>query len=221
MLIDIEVNKRIIRINAAQKIDARLSWNKKRRLFGDLSNELKLKTIPYDPETNLRIRDVTLSQQIERYSEEIIRAPILTIIDWYSSKLKPVHQPGYATLGYRKKLLDKNAAKGATGSIGEGVAGLIMQRCYHARFLCRPQNEMPDIIMAGPKPNCLNTYLVESKAHTKKSDKTPNNGEIGHLIGLTASSSQYDIRPVIGVFMITYIETPRFFKTFITQIEVD
>jgi hypothetical protein len=159
-----------------------------------------------------------LRRMISKYSEQLIYQPLNEIRFWFEYSSGVFLEPGYPPLFYAKnrgKILSPN--KSAAAAVGEGIAGLLMQRLYQCRKLARPNHDYPDIVMeAGSK-----TYLVESKASIDTNESHLRGAldeEIFRLAAFTSTCAQLDTRPVGALLVGTLVVSESRYRSLVSEI---
>lgn len=154
-----------------------------------------------------------------KYSEQLVYSALTELQYWFSYSSGAFLEPGYPPLFYsrsKKHVISPN--KSAIAGIGEGIAGLIMQRLYHCRKLSRPVQDYPDIVMEGNGK----TYLVESKATTDSIQEVRRilDEELHRMAAYVSVCKELDTRPVVGVLVGTALINESQYHSCITEVEI-
>jgi hypothetical protein len=154
---------------------------------------------------------------VSKFSERVIYRPLDDIRYWDWTRKGLNLEPGYPPFYYSstKNGLPVNAT--AVGGLGEGVAGLLAQRIYHARKITRPYLDYPDAVMESS----VVVYLVEAKATTVENDtviRATIQAELVAMAQLMVSCGVLNLRPVKGLVVGTRIIDPLNYRSFITEL---
>lgn len=167
----------------------------------------------------MTIASSTLAIMIRKYSEQLVCQPIEEINFWFDYRSGLFLEPGYPPLYYlrQKKKLQPNVS--VVAALGEGVAGLVMQRVYLARKLARPIKDYPDIVMMEGNV----AYLVEAKATTVSPSDVQNtlDKELLRMCSYASACRTLDKSSTpCGVLVGTALSGRNQYQTYITEIIV-
>ena len=130
--------------------------------------EGELKPIPYLPSRTLSFSSVTLTNRIRKFSEQFVgdaEQELSRYLRHLSGRPLAVDYPDLLYFG-DKSGSDYYFNKSVAAAIGEGMAGLIVQKLFGHIPKARPLGLSPDIIMEHPVTGEI--ALVEAKALLKK-----------------------------------------------------
>ena len=194
--------------------------NSREKLSNQFQSQINSKSYQYRHKASLQIHEDTLKRMVVKYSEQLVYRPLEEIQYWFAYSSGAFIEPGYPPLFYSRDENKKvSPNKSAVAAIGEGIAGFLAQRLYGCRKLARPNHDYPDIVMEGSGK----TYLVESKATLASSSsdiKKVVADELIRMAAYTASCTQLDPRPVIGMLVGTVLESEAHYQCYITKVTV-
>jgi hypothetical protein len=136
--------------------------------------EGELKPIPYPWSKTLSFSSVTLTNRIRKFSEQFVGDAELELSRYLrhlSGRPLAVDYPDLLYFG-DKSGSDYYFNKSVAAAIGEGMAGLIVQKLFGHIPKARPLGLSPDIIMEHPVTGEI--ALVEAKALLKKKGRSIN-----------------------------------------------
>lgn len=218
MDIEIELHHREIHLSRNEQALARAAL-KRKIMKNEFQARLAMKVTPYSSRGHIRVLTSTLGRMIEKYSEQLLCQPLEEMTFWFDYRSGSFLAPGYAPLYYKgTNSKDRPSPnKSVIGGIGEGVAGLVMQRLYKAIRLARPIHDYPDAVMfVGDK-----TYLTEAKATTQSVESIHSiiNGELVDMILYASACRELDAsRTVVGTLIGTALLANDKYKTYITEV---
>ncbi|MBD2057820.1 hypothetical protein H6F88_17645 [Oculatella sp. FACHB-28] len=218
MTIQITLEQRQFRLSPTERSLAKASGSRD-AVRHRLQSQLYSRQIPYNPADSVSIEEYSLEWMVRKYSEQLIYQPLEEMQYWFTYSSGVFLEPGYPPLFYSRTAKQSvSANKSAVAGVGEGIAGYLMQQCYRAHKLARPNHDYPDIVMEGNG----NTYLVESKA-TASSPREIQKVLKKELVDMaihTATCAGLDTRPVIGVLMGTALVDESHYHCCITEVRV-
>lgn len=229
MEISIDIQIRSIHLSTKQQGLATAAYTRN-ALRPEFSSQISEVKYPWKHPINLSIQETTLKKMIVKYSEQSVYRPLEEIKYWFAYSSGAFIEPGYPPLFYSK---DKNKPIApnisAVASIGEGVAGFIVQRLYKCRKLARPNHDFPDIVMENN--DCTKTYLVESKAtisskvnsdpfEVKEKIKDRVDDELPRIAAYASSCLMLDNRPVVGILVGTALLRETHYFCYIAEVNL-
>jgi hypothetical protein len=215
-MITIEIHRRSLRLSKFEQNLATGAYT--REALRDEFLQLISRKSQYGNTLNIQVHETVLERMMVKYSEQLVYQPLNEIRYWYAYSSGAFIEPGYPPLFYiRKKNKSLSPNKSAVAAIGEGVAGLLAQRLYKCRKLARPNHDFPDAVMESDGT----TYLLEAKATLDSYDSGILNiieADLPRMVAFTASCTELDNRPVLGLFVGANVISESFFKCFITEV---
>lgn len=178
---------------------------------------------------SLQVDEATLRWSIHRYSEQLVHDAI-DQVKFFLSLQRPFYfEPGFAPLYYfthKSGAQGVSVSKSAVSAVSEGVGAVILQRLMHARILCRPYHDFPDVIGTdapfGSQINRSRLYLLEAKGTCMRSVAEMRQtlaAELFRLAAYTAAAQNLDPdRAMVGVLLGVVIHHPERFHALLTEV---
>jgi hypothetical protein len=219
MVIAISVHRRQIQLSNEGKSLAQTAASRK-LLKDQFKAYLAQNSSPYTLAQTLTLSPAALKMMVRKYSEQLVYQPIEEMRFWFNYSSGVFLEPGYPPLYYNRRSTQQGMTPNTTavGAIGEGVAGFLSQRLYHARKLARPNYDYPDIVMA--EGNSI--YLVEAKATTISPEQIQQviNEELGRLcVYVSGCANLAPGSNIIGALIGTALVNDNTYSTYITEVQ--
>lgn len=221
MDIEIELHSRQIDLSTSEQSLAQAASSRK-VMRDQFQSQLAGKATSYSPAGVLKVSSSVLKVMVQKYSEQLVYKPFEELAFWFSYYSGVFLDPGYPPLFYYSRSGPKQkplANKSAVAALGEGVAGLAMQRTHHSRKLARPIHDYPDIVMVKDRT----LYLVEAKATTESAGKIQQilEDEIVRMSVYTSACASLEPSNTLrGVLIGTALIENNRYQTYITEVTV-
>lgn len=220
MDIEIELHHREIHLSEQEQVLARAA-SKRKPMKDDFHSRLSGKPVAYSSRGSIRVLASTLDRMVRKYSEQLLCQPLEEMSFWFDYRSGSFLAPGYPPLYYRgTSSRDRPSPnKSVVGGIGEGVAGLVMQRLYRAVKLARPIHDYPDVVMYTSDK----IFLTEAKATTKSINRIKSvvDDEIVGMVLYASACKELDTsREVAGTLIGTALLEDNHYQTYITEVVV-
>ncbi|MDV3348831.1 hypothetical protein QGP82_09035 [Leptothoe sp. LEGE 181152] len=220
MDIEISLYRRQIQLSVSEQSIVQAASSRK-AMRDHFQTRLANKATAYSSIGTLQISPSTLKVMVRKYSEQLVYKPLEELGFWFGYYSGIFLEPGYPSLYYSRRTSKQNLSpnKSAVAAIGEGIAGLVMQRSYRARKLARPIQDYPDIVMVADRK----TYLVEAKATTKSVEAVQQvlEAELVRISVYSSACEALDVSNTVrGILIGTALTANNFYQTYITEVLV-
>lgn len=220
MTISISLWRRQFQLSPLEQSLAQTAASRK-QIKDQFNLQLASHAVTYSSAPTISVAPSTLGAMIRRYSEQLVYRPLEEMRFWFTYSSGIFLEPGYPPLYYSRTSSNQSVApnKSAIASIGEGVAGLLAQRLYHARKLARPIHDYPDLVMAHERT----IYLVEAKATTGSASdiQTVIDEELSRMsVYVSGCANLAPHNTIVGVLIGTALTSMNSYETYLTEVRV-